>query len=81
MRTTITLDPDTEAAVRRRMAERGEPFKVAVNALIREGAFEREPFRTATASLGRSAVNLDRALTLAGELEDDDLIRRMREGN
>ncbi len=81
MRTTVTLDPDTEALVRRRMEQRGEPFKVALNALIRRGGAAPEPFRTRTASMGRSAVNLDRALTLAGEIEDDDLIRRMREGS
>jgi hypothetical protein len=27
MRTTVTLDPDTEALVRRRMRERGVSFK------------------------------------------------------
>jgi hypothetical protein len=84
MRTTVTLDPDTEQIIRRRMRERGMSFKEAVNDAIRTGvrdAADREPFRTATASMGESRVNLDRALQLAGELEDDELIRRMRSGS
>lgn len=82
MRTTVTLDPDTEAIVRRRMNERGIGFKQALNDAIRQGssgAAQPEPFRTETASMGRPTVNLDRALTLAGELEDDELVRAMRD--
>jgi hypothetical protein len=81
MRTTVTLDPDTEQIVRRRMRERGLSFKEAINDAIRSGAAnaaERQPFRTETAAMGESQVNLDRALQLAGELEDDELIRKMR---
>ncbi|MHB1139577.1 MAG: antitoxin [Microthrixaceae bacterium] len=84
MRTTVTLDPDTEQLVRRRMKERKVSFKQALNDAIRDGAAGRaplEPFRTATASLGRSTVNLDRALQVAAELEDDELIRKMRSGS
>lgn len=84
MRTTLTLDADTEQLVRRRMRERGVTFKQAVNDLLREGAVAAgaaTPFRTRTASLGRPTVNLDRALQVVGELEDDELIRRMRAGS
>lgn len=81
MRTTITLDPDTEQLVRRRMAERGVSFKDAVNDLIRGNARAAQPFRTATAAMGRTTVPLDRALSLAGRLEDDELIRRMQLGS
>lgn len=82
MRTTVTLDPDTEQIVRRRMREQGVSFKEALNDLIRASvATAAEPFRTETASMGVSAVNLDRALQLAGELEDEELIRRMRRGS
>ncbi|MGF1663864.1 MAG: CopG family transcriptional regulator [Kineosporiaceae bacterium] len=84
MRTTVTLDPDTDQLVKRLMRERGVSFKEALNDAIRAGArvgAEPTPFRTAPASMGRSAVNLDRALQIAAELEDDDLIRRMRAGS
>lgn len=83
MRTTVTLDPDTEQIVRRRMRERGQTFKQALNDVIRNGAASApsETFRTATASMGVSQVNLDRALQLAADLEDDELIRKMRAGS
>jgi hypothetical protein len=84
MRTTVTLDADTEQLVRRRMRERGMSFKEALNDAIRQGAgaaAERAPFRTETASLGVSRVNLDRALQVAADLEDDELVRRMRAGS
>jgi hypothetical protein len=84
MRTTVTLDADTEQLLRRRMRERRISFKQALNEAIRDGLTRPggpEPFRTRTASLGVSTVNLDRALQLAGELEDEELIRRMRSGS
>lgn len=80
MRTTVTLDDDVEQLVRRRMVERQVSFKQALNDAIRDGATGREsrPFTTRTANLGVPAVNLDRALQLAAELEDEELIRRQR---
>lgn len=81
MRTTVTLDPDTAALVQRRMREHGVSFKQALNDAVRAGAgATRTPFRTATADLGTPTVNLDRALQLAGELEDEELVRKMRVG-
>ncbi len=82
-RTTVTLDADTESAIRRRMVERGQSFKQALNDLIRAGQSgpSDEAFQTQTASLGRSRVNLDRALQLAADLEDDELIRKVRAGS
>lgn len=79
MRTTVTLDPDTEQIVRRRMRERGATFKQALNELLRstrEQAATAAPFRTATALMGESRVDLDRALQVAAALEDDELVRR-----
>lgn len=82
MRTTVTLDPDTEQLIRRRMRERGLSFKEAINEAIRQGSAGDPPaFRTETAAMGRPTVNLDRALQLVGELEDDELVRKMRAGS
>lgn len=84
MRTTVTLDPDTAQLVRRRMKERGLSFKEALNEAIRAGAAAGqpvEPFRTETAALGESRVNLDRALQIAADLEDDELVRKLRTGS
>ena len=84
MRTTVTLDADVEQLLRRRMAERQVSFKQALNDAIRDGAAGTpalRPFATRTADLGRPAVNLDRALQLAADLEDEELIRRQRRGS
>lgn len=82
MRTTVTLDDDTADLVAQRMRDHGVSFKQALNDSIRAGAPDpdRGVVRTRTADLGTPAVALDRALQLAGDLEDDDLVRRMREG-
>lgn len=83
MRTTVTLDDDTLAVVRRLMRDRGVSFKRAVNDAIRAGAGDRPPrerFATRTADLGAPTVNLDRALQLAGEFEDEELLRRQFRG-
>lgn len=81
MRTTVTLDPDTEVLVRRRMRERRVSFKQALNDAIRAGLSDEQPkrpFRTRTANLGVPTVNLDKAMQLAGQLEDEEIIRKMR---
>jgi len=83
MRTTVTLDDDTLALIRRRMAEQGISFKEALNNAIRDGGAHRPApaaFSTRVADLGVPSVSLDRALQLAGDLEDDELIRRLRQG-
>jgi hypothetical protein len=83
MRTTVTLDPDTEQLVRKRMRERKVSFKQALNDAIREGLVsspDAEPFRTPTTDMGMPTVNLDRALELAAELEAEELVRKQRGG-
>lgn len=81
MRTTVTLDPDTEALIRRTMAERGVSFKRALNDLIRGGGVRRDVvFVTPAHDLGLPMIHLDKALQIAGELEDDELIRKMQAG-
>lgn len=82
MRTTVTLDPDTEQLVRRWMDERGVSFKQALNDAIRAGALPRTRlrFRTEVQSLGSPTVDLDRALQVASDLEDEDLVRQLRTG-
>lgn len=83
MRTTVTLDPDTESLVRRLMREHGVSFKQALNDAIRAGDPDatRGPREYTTARrMGTPTVPLERALQLSGELEDDEIIRRMRTG-
>jgi hypothetical protein len=86
MRTTVTLDPDVAAKLKETARERGISFKEALNSSVRRG-FERgevkpKPYRLPPGqNLGvRPGVNLDKALQLAGELEDAEIIRKMRLG-
>ncbi|GAB95970.1 hypothetical protein BJY21_003689 [Kineosphaera limosa] len=84
MRTTVTLDPENESAIRRLMERRGLSFKQALNDLIRSGVGSSgsspAPFRTQVRHMGVPTVALEKALQLAGDLEDEEIIRRMRTG-
>jgi hypothetical protein len=80
MRTTVTLDPDTDAVVRRLMRERSLTFKQAINAAIRAGVANpatARRARTPTFEMGAPRVPIDAALRLAADLEDDELIRKL----
>lgn len=86
MRTTVTLDPDVAAKLKRLARERDISFKEALNSSVRRGIERGEakprPYRLPPPQrLGaRPGVNLDKALQLAGEMEDAEIIRKMRLG-
>jgi hypothetical protein len=84
MRTTVTLDPDVEARLREVARERGISFKEALNGAIRAGlmaARGAREYRTPARSLGlRASVNLDKALQLAAEIEDAEIIHELERG-
>ncbi|HXV05034.1 MAG TPA: CopG family transcriptional regulator [Solirubrobacterales bacterium] len=85
MRTTVTLDPDVAAKLKRLARERDISFKEALNTSVRRGIERGEakprPYRIRTRDLGvRPGVNLDKALQLAGEMEDAETIRKLRLG-
>lgn len=84
MRTTLTLDPDVEALVRKVMRERGLSLKEAVNSALRTALSPPQKghrrFHTQTFSMGEPSVPLDHALRVAAELEDSDLRRRIAVG-
>ena len=83
VRTTVTLDPDTRLLVERAMSERGLTFKEAVNEAIRVGLAApaaRDRRYTTPRTLGPARVDVTKALSLAGELEDEALARRLAEG-
>ncbi|CAN5281090.1 antitoxin [soil metagenome] len=82
MRTTITLEPDIAARLRKLAAERGASFKETVNSTLRAGLDgnrgQRRAYKELTRDLGvRSGVDLTKALRLAGELEDEETIRKL----
>ena len=83
VRTTVTLDPDVRQLVERLMATRGLTFKEALNQAVRQGLEDSVPSRgprTRVAAMGQPRVNLDKALTLAAEMEDQEIIRRLALG-
>lgn len=82
MRTTVTLDPDLVAKLKRVAHERGISFKEALNGALRTGLGEHvvpaRPYRVRPRRLGlRPGVDLDRALRLAAALEDEETIRSL----
>ncbi len=84
MRTTVTLDPDVEKLLRKEVREQGAPFKQVLNNAIRAGLRgvkqRSEPFRSTTFNMGKPLVDLTKALSLASDLEDEELIRKHRRG-
>lgn len=84
MRTTVTLDDDLAELLKQRARERDVPFKRVLNEAIRAGLSDkrpREPYRMKPRDLGvRPGVDLTRALALAAELEDAELVRKLEQG-
>lgn len=83
MRTTVTLDADVEALLRKAMGERGETFKQVLNAAIREGLVSArrkaaKPFKQRTFDLGEPLVDVTKALSLAAELEDAETVAKLQ---
>ena len=74
MRTTITLEPDVEALLKKAMRERDLTFKDAVNQAVRDGLARRvekaPPFKQRAFHMGKPRVDLTKALALADELDD-----------
>ena len=82
MRTTVTLDPDLAARLKALARERGVSFKEALNSVLRrglsEGSEQARPYRLQTYTMGvRPGINLDKALQLAAELEDEEIVRKL----
>ena len=82
MRTTVTLDPDVAAKLKEAARTRGISFKEALNSNVRRGLESEgtrpKPYRVPTRRLGvRAGVDLDKALRLAAELEDAEVVRKL----
>jgi hypothetical protein len=82
MRTTVTLDQDVAAKLKQAARDRGVSFKEALNSSVRRGLSSTEttprPYRLPVRRLGaKPGVDLDRALRLAGELEDAEVVRKL----
>ena len=86
MRTTLTIDDNIAARLKQQAYDSGKPFKQVVNEMLRAGlelkgtAANARSYQLQPASLGAPAygIDLDKALQLAGELEDGELARKMQ---
>jgi hypothetical protein len=82
MRTTVTIDPDLAANLRRIAHERDISFKEALNTALRAGLSAQSGtphrYRLRARSLDlRPGIDLDRALRLASALEDEETLRKL----
>jgi hypothetical protein len=85
MRTTLTIEDDLAQALKRRAQESGRSFKSLVNEALRAGLEEtasepaRRPYRLEPVAMGQitAGLEMDKALSLAGRLEDDELARKL----
>ena len=87
MRTTLTIDDALLRQLRQRALDSGKPFKQVVNDTLRAGLNQLSPAERGTYTYPSFAmgqprwpVNLDKALALAAELEDEELVLKLREG-
>jgi len=77
MRTTLTIDDEIATSLKDLAHRSGRTFRQVVNDALRKGAHalenpEAKPYKLSPASLGsvRPNINLEKALSLADELED-----------
>lgn len=79
----MTLDDDLAEALKQRAHERGIPFKKAINETIRAGlqyGARPKAYRVRAKPMGPPRVDLTKALQLAGQLEDEEVVRKLQLG-
>lgn len=80
----MTLDEDVAQQVKALMRERGTGLKETVNELLRRGLRSETdpvPYDPPTFVSGvRPGIDLDRATSLAAQLEDEELVRKVEMG-
>jgi hypothetical protein len=80
VRTTVTLDADVDALLRKLARDRGISFKEALNEAVHAGvsgsrAAKQKPFRQKTFRMGfRPEFRWDKALARADAMEDEELL-------
>ena len=82
MRTTVTLDPDVAEQLKALARQRNQSFKVVLNNAVRAGlAAERggrKPFKVESWPMGlRPDIDWTKALQMAADLEDEEILRKM----
>ena len=84
MRTTVRIEDDLLQELKRQAEAQQTSFNKFLNAILRRGLIAPHPekvnFRQQVYSMGTPSTNLDKALSLAADLEDGDLLRKLDVG-
>lgn len=79
MRTTLTLDPDVAAMLKKEMRQQKATLKETINRALRVGlqaapnaATPPKPYRMGTLNLGKPLMNLDSTSEVLAILDDID---------
>ena len=85
MRTTLSIADDLLRDLRALAQARNLTLTDAANAVLRAGLAtlddrdrHRSRFREQTAEMGMPTIDLTRALSLAAELEDEEVVRKLQ---
>lgn len=84
MRSTVRIDDDLMTELKTRAHAESVSLTRMLNRTLRAGLTRREPngqhtgrFKQKTVSMGRPTVDLDKALALAVQLEDEEIARKL----
>jgi hypothetical protein len=84
MRTTVRIDDDLMIELKTRAHAESVSLTRMLNRTLRTGLAQRKPdgqrtrrFKQKTVSMGRPKVDIDKALALAAQLEDEEIARKL----
>ncbi len=84
MRSTVRIDDDLMVELRQRAHGAGVSLTRMLNRTLRAGLTDPDrrrgsarPYRQRTAAMGRPLADLDKALALAADLEDEEVVRKL----
>ncbi|MFO0791132.1 MAG: hypothetical protein U0805_16855 [Pirellulales bacterium] len=82
----MRIDDDLLRSLKRRAQDENTSLTKLVNLLLRRGlatsnaGTRRKVYREKTFDMGRPKVDLTKALALAGQLEDEEIVKKMALG-
>lgn len=84
MRSTVRIDDDLMVELKRRAHDGGVSLTRMLNRTLRAGLIAPErrrgrarPYTQRTVAMGRPLADLDKALALAADLEDEEVVRKL----
>jgi hypothetical protein len=83
MRTTLNIDDDLIRQLKEMAHKSGTPLRQIVNGALRRGLTSghaprpKKRYVCPAFDMGKPAINLDKSLTLAASLEDNEVIREI----